>query len=96
MRKYELVVLLKAAVSDEELEKITKKVSSYIEGAKGTSVKSSFLGKKVLAYTIRKNIEANYVLFNFEMAPGTGAKEVDAKLKQDENVIRYLLVRLEK
>lgn len=93
MRKYELVVLLKASLSEEELEKITKKLLSYIEAAKGSAVTSSVLGKKPMAYAIKKNLEANYVLFNFEMAPEGGAKEVETKFRQDENVIRHLLVR---
>lgn len=93
MRKYELVVLLKASLTDEELEKITKKLLSYIEAAKGLAVTSNVWGKKPLAYAIKKNSEANYVLFNFEMAPGGGAKEVETRFRQDENVIRHLLVR---
>jgi len=96
MRKYELVALLMPTLSLEDLEKVTKKLSSFIETASGKSVTSNVMGKKPLAYPIKKQLEANYVLFNFEMAPGDGAKEVDTKFKQDENVIRHLLVRSDK
>lgn len=93
MRKYELVVLLKASLSDEELEKITKKIIANIESSGAKAVSSSALGKKQLSYLIKGQTEANYVLINFEMAPGGGAKEVETKLRQDENVVRHLLVR---
>ena len=48
---------------------------------------------KSVKQSYKKNSEANYVLFNFDMALEGEAKEVETKFRQDENVIRHLLVR---
>ncbi len=51
-------------------------------------------GKRTLAYPIKKLFEGHYVLHRFEMAPnGTG--EIDRLLRYNENVLRYLLIRLD-
>lgn len=92
MRKYELVVLLKPGLAQEDIDIITKKISGIIEAVGGKSVSSSPLGKKALSYPISKFSEAFYIQFNFELE-AVCIKEVEAKLKLEENVIRHLLLR---
>lgn len=93
MRKYELVVLLKPGLVQEDIDKITKKILGIIETVGGKSVSSSSLGKKVLSYPISRLNEAFYIQFNFELEP-VALREVEVKLKLEENIIRHLVVRV--
>lgn len=93
MRKYELVFLVKPELSEEDVDKLTKKVCQLIESSKGKVTSSSFMGKKVLAYPITHIKEASYVLINFEN-DATAIKEFSGKLKLEESIVRFLIVKV--
>lgn len=94
MRDYELTVLFGADLSEKELDKEVKNLSDLLEkaGAKVKSKKDPV--KKILAYEISKQREAYYVYLELEMESDKVAG-VDEKLRLDEKVIRYLLVKKE-
>ena len=59
------------------------------------NVKSTeFWGLKNLAYVIRKNRKAHYVLLNIEL-PGAQIAELERRSRIDEDVIRFLNVRVD-
>ena len=61
----------------------------------GGDVKSSeFWGLKNLAYIIRKNRKAHYVMMNIEL-DGSKITELERRSRIDEDVIRFLNVRVE-
>ncbi len=99
MRVYELTVLLKPDLKDAELDREIKDLQTLLEknGAKIKSKKDPV--KKNLAYEIANppaggTREAYYVYFELEAEPDK-VGTVDGKLKLEEKVIRYLLVRKE-
>ena len=51
-------------------------------------------GRRNLAYAIRKLTEGIYVVINFQLDP-SGTRELDRNLRLDEQIIRYLAIRLD-
>ncbi len=87
---YELMVLGNPA---EDVDKLIASVEKFIKDASGSGLSTEKLGKKPLAYPVRKKNEGEYVVFNFE-APGTAVKTVSDKLKlEQEAVMRYLIIK---
>ena len=76
---------------------VKEKAAKYTEIIKelGGDVKSTeFLGLKNLAYIIRKNRKAHYVMLNIEL-DGSKITELERRARIDEDVIRFLNVRVE-
>lgn len=68
-------------------------VEKTIKDSGASSVKVENLGKKQLAYSIKRNTEAEYYLFNFE-AEGTIVKALNDKLRlEQEALLRYLIIK---
>lgn len=92
MRDYELTMMLKPTLSDKELDKEVKSLSDLLSKA-GAEVSTRTDPKKQnLAYEIAGCREAYYVFMELQTKPEAVAI-IDGKLKQQENIIRYLLVK---
>ena len=87
--------LLGAHVADDEVPKISQNILKFVEDFGGTDIKEAQLGKKKLAYPIKKTRNGHYVVVNFTM-DGKSINAFDAKIRaQDNNIIRYLIVNLD-
>lgn len=94
MNDYELTFILKPNLAEAERDKEVEKIRSLVEKEKGKITSTDIRGKKLLAYPIKKSLEGIYIF----MALSIGAKEVGAlekKLKLNEVMLRYLLVKSE-
>lgn len=92
MRNYELVVVLDGKATAAKKKTITEKIEKLIKTAKGKADKIKDLGTKDLAFKINKSTTGAYLLFPVEV-DGAGAKEISNKLRLEEELIRYLLIR---
>ena len=91
MNNYELGVILRPTLSEEEVNSAVEKLKDFL-GEKGEVVKVNLWGRRRLSYPIEKYQEGYYVFFNFKLPPSHVA-EVKRWLSLNEEVIRYLLVR---
>ena len=87
---YELTVLLHPDL-EIDLEKPLKKVEKIITDNDGKVVNQDNWGKKKLAYPIKKQDFAVYVLLEVSIAPAN-ANKVQGLLNITDEVIRYLMV----
>lgn len=87
---YELTVLLHPDL-EIDLEKPLAKVEKIITDNGGKIVKKDNWGKKKLAYAIKKQDFAVYVLFEVGVAP-VNANKIQGLLNITDEVIRYLMV----
>jgi len=94
VNNYETVIILKTNVEKEASENFGKKVEALITSNGGELVKVEEMGKRVLAYEVKKEREGYYVLFTFK-AQSTFIKEFERILKLDEIVLKHLVVKLE-
>jgi ribosomal protein S6 len=88
MTTYELMVVVNSAV-DLTGDKAQKDLVEKLVGAGATVTEVTSLGKKTLAYPIKKQTEATYLL-----ATVTGtvkSADIDKKSKLMDEVLRFLL-----
>jgi small subunit ribosomal protein S6 len=87
--------LLGSNVPETEVAGLCAQVTKAIEGNGGTEIVENQLGKKKLAYPIKKTRNGYYVVVNFVM-DGVKLQALDAKIRSmDTNIIRYILINLE-
>jgi len=89
MRVYELVLVLKASLSESQQKKLIDTIKGWLKGLK--IVKEEQLGQKPLSYPIKKEIAGVYVDWSFEME--TIPSDFEKKLFANEDVLRHLLIR---
>jgi small subunit ribosomal protein S6 len=94
MREYELVFIVHPDLDDTALKDVVEKVSGWITEAGGNISKVDLWGKRKLAYSIRKQKEGQYVLFNTQMEPTFGAT-LERNLRFLEPVMRFLLINVD-
>ena len=94
MNKYELIYILKPGVEDEKRAQLLEKFRGIIE-TEGTIENVDEWGNRRLAYEISKTSEGYYTLVTFN-AGADIPKELDRNLKIADEVIRHMIIRLEK
>lgn len=94
MRDYELTVVFNPEIAGEDIDDAIERVSQLITQREGVIKEVNQWGKRKLAYPIENFREGNYALIQLKFQPSQVA-ELDAKLKNREEVLRHLLVRLE-
>lgn len=95
MPRYELMYLLGSHVAETEVPNISALVLKAVNDNGGTNAQEVQLGKKKLAYPIKKTRNGYYVTVNFEM-DANKINLLDAKIRsQNSSVIRYILINLE-
>lgn len=94
MPKYELMYILSSAVSDNDVPPISAEVDKFLTDNGANLLSQEMLGKKKLAYPIKKTRNGFYVLQTFNL-DGTKLQALDNKLRSIEPIIRYLVVNVE-
>lgn len=91
MNKYETIFIINSSVEEKGIKDLIQKFSDLINNdGKVESVEE--LGKKKLAYEIKKNTEGFYVLINFEANPDS-IKELERIYRITDEVIKFIVVR---
>jgi small subunit ribosomal protein S6 len=95
MPKYELMYILASGVSDDQVPAVTEQITKIVSDFGGSDVKETQLGKKKLAYPIKKTRNGFYGLVEFTM-DGQKVNALDAKIRtQNSTIIRYILVNMD-
>ena len=91
MNKYETVFIINPSVEEAGVKELIEKFSNLINNdGKVESVEE--MGKRKLAYEIKKNSEGIYVLINFEANP-TLIRELERVYRITDEVIKFIVVR---
>ena len=89
---YETVLILDALLPDAAIEAEVNKATEFIK-QKGQLGNVNRWGKKRLAYPVKKKTHGDYTIFNY-IGDGKMIDEMEQGFRFDENVLRYLTVRL--
>lgn len=95
IKSYESVVIINAALEDEQIEATISRLQEVITTHGGEIFDIDRWGRKRLAYPIQKAKSGYYVIFRFN-APTNLISTLERSLRLDENVIRYLTIALDK
>ena len=91
--KYESVIIINPSVDDEKLKALEAKFTELINND-GKLTKIDELGKRKLAYDVKKNKEGIYVVLYFEANP-TLIAELERIYRITDEVIKFIDVRVE-
>jgi len=94
MPLYEHVVLARQDLSAQQVEEISAQLKGVIEQMGGKVTKTEQWGVKSLAYRLRKNRKAHFTFLNV-YAPPAVINEIERQERLNEDVLRYLTVRVE-
>jgi small subunit ribosomal protein S6 len=93
MNKYESVIIINSNVEGEAVKTLIKKFSDLInKDGKVDSVEE--LGKKKLAYEIKKHKEGYYLIFKFEANPDI-ITELERNYRITDEVIKFMVIKEE-
>jgi small subunit ribosomal protein S6 len=94
MALYEHVVISRQDISPQQAEALNDTMKALIEAGGGTVGKIEYWGLRNLTYRIKKNRKGHYSLLAID-APADAVKEMERQLSINEDVLRYLTVRVE-
>ena len=94
MTKYEIMFIVKTTMEDADITKTADTVKGLISGKGSKVIEFKDLGKKKLAYPIKKEVSGNYFLMNVEATHDVIA-EFNRKVRINENILRHLVLKLD-
>ena len=93
MNKYESIIIVNPSVDEAGLKALEEKFTGLInENGKVEEVID--MGKRKLAYEIKKNKEGTYILFNFESKPEAIA-EIERIYRITDDIMKFITVKKE-
>ncbi|MBN8969580.1 MAG: 30S ribosomal protein S6 [Rhizobiales bacterium] len=94
MPLYEHVFLARQDASAQQVEEFTTQITGVIEGLGGKVTKTENWGVRSLTYRMNKNRKAHFMLLNID-APSAVVAEIERQERINEDIIRYLTVRVD-
>ena len=94
MQTYEVMYIIRPDLEEEEVKTNVEKFAEVVNTNGGIDTKAELMGKRRLAYEVKKFNEGYYVLMNFNGETRT-VEELERLMKISDAVIRYLTTRKE-
>ena len=94
MALYEHVLIARQDISPQQAEQLNEDMKALIESLGGHIAKIEYWGLRNLTYRIKKNRKGHYSLMAID-APAPAVKEMERQLSINEDVLRYMTVRVE-
>jgi small subunit ribosomal protein S6 len=93
-RTYEVMFIVRPDLQEEEIDKLISNLESQATNA-GAKVKNvERMGKRRLAYIVRKFVDGFYILLTVD-ADGKAIHEIERRLRVSEPVIKFISVRID-
>ena len=94
MRTYEFMAIVQPGLDEEGLNSVTERIQQTITNNGGEIVKVEQMGRRRLAYPIKKQREGYYTLIHAKLSV-TAIAELDRACKLSDDILRYLLLQIE-
>lgn len=94
MPLYEHIFLARQDLSQAQVDALAAAATEIVESNQGKVTKTETWGLKNLAYKIKRNRKAHFVLLNLE-CPGDTVAELERQTSINEDVIRFVTVRVD-
>ena|SRR5437868_5453134 len=93
-RLYEVMFIIRPDAVDEDVDKLIAGFSTTVTNGGGAVKSVEKMGRRKLAYVVRKFNDGNYILLTIE-AGGPVVAELERRLRVSEPVIKYITVRVD-
>jgi small subunit ribosomal protein S6 len=93
-RVYEVMFIVRPDAAEEDVDKLIAGFTTTVTGGGGTVKTVEKMGRRKLAYLVRKFVDGNYVLLTIE-ANGAVVLELERRLRVTEPVIKFITVRID-
>ena len=94
MALYENVWVARQDVAATQIESLTTQFADLVTSLGGTVSKKEYWGLRSLAFRIKKNRKGHYTLLNID-APSAAVKELERMMSINEDIIRFITVRVD-
>ena len=94
MALYEHVLIARQDISAQQAEQLNEDLKALIEGQGGHIAKIEYWGLRNLSYRVKKNRKGHYSLLAID-APVASVKDMDRQLSLNEDVLRYMTIRVD-
>ncbi len=94
MALYEHVFLARQDVSSQQVEALVEQFKGVLESNGGSVGRTESWGLKSLSYRINKNRKAHYTLMDID-APAAAVQEMERQMRINEDVLRYMTIRVD-
>lgn len=94
MSFYENVFIARQDISATQVEALADALAAIIDQNGGKVTKREVWGLKNLSFRMKKNRKGHYVLFNID-APAAAVHEMERNMRINEDVLRYLTIRVD-
>ena len=94
MPLYESVVIARQDIATTQVDTLADELTAILTEGGGKVTKRESWGLRTLTYRIKKNRKGHYVFFNID-APPAAINEYERRMRINEDVLRYLTVRVE-
>ena len=94
MENYEIMFIVKNTIEDDANKKVADSLKDLITADKGKIIEFKEMGKRKLAYPIKKELTGTYYVMTAQASHET-IKEFDRKVLINENVLRHLIIKKE-
>ena len=91
-RAYEVMFIVRPDLIEEDLDKLVATLQTHATGAGATVKNTEKMGKRRLAYDVKKFQEGQYILFTLE-GDGKAIHELERRMRVTEPVIKFITVR---
>jgi small subunit ribosomal protein S6 len=93
-RLYEVMFIVRPDAAEEDVDKLIAGFTTTVTGGGGAVKTVEKMGRRKLAYLVRKFVDGNYVLLTIE-ANGAVVLELERRLRVTEPVIKFITVRID-
>ncbi|HMH15420.1 MAG TPA: 30S ribosomal protein S6 [Edaphobacter sp.] len=93
-RTYEIMFIVRPDVEEADLDKLIEGFSANVTNGGGEIKSVEKMGRRRLAYTVRKFNDGFYVLLTI-IAAGSLISEIERRLRVSEPVIKFITVRMD-
>lgn len=91
-RTYEIMFIVRPDIEETEIDKIIETFSGYITSGGGSIKQTEKMGRRRLAYTVRRFNDGFYILLIVD-SPASLIHEIERRLRVSEQVIKFITVR---
>jgi len=94
MSLYECVFIARQDIAQPQVDALAEQFAGLISAGGGEVKKREYWGLRNISFRIRKNRKGHYMLFNIS-APHAAVKEMERQMSINEDVLRFLTVRVD-